>query len=296
MDAAAHEQVADHRARGLVRGHFVDARLVRARSAFQEEIVQKIEDEVARVEDEIAVPGRPMRVRDRVARAAHDEVVREAHVLHVLEGRIARIVVGGRLIEKRVDGRGDEFHVAHLLGRDRGHELVEGTQFRFGLHGRGLMKIVHQCRHFTEASAEQLLHGRRRIRVGFGRSGEFDLQSVYAQEHDASSSWIRKRRRNTRCTPSSRHSPARMPLARRRGAPGLIPERRQEAGPVRTGSDCRSRRSVHGVREPDNTTDAELDLETTRALPWHARERRRRAIACGPPPPHAFAARPGSRN
>ena len=56
MHAAAHQQVSDRRARHRVIGGLVGADLARPRAAFQEEVVQQVELEVAAVEHVRARP------------------------------------------------------------------------------------------------------------------------------------------------------------------------------------------------------------------------------------------------
>ena len=75
VDAAAHQQVADHRPRGRVVGHLVDADLVGAGAALQEEVVQQVELQVAAGEDVLPGPGVAHRVDRQGLLAAGDEVV-----------------------------------------------------------------------------------------------------------------------------------------------------------------------------------------------------------------------------
>ena len=81
VDAAAHQQVADHRPHGRIVGHLVDADLVGARAALQEEVVQQVELQVAAGEDVVARPGPAHRVDRQRLLAAGDEVQRVAVVL-----------------------------------------------------------------------------------------------------------------------------------------------------------------------------------------------------------------------
>jgi hypothetical protein len=66
-------------------GHLVDADLLRPRAALQEEVVQQIEDEVAGVEDVVALPRLAERVGRQRSLAGNDEVVADALLLGALE-------------------------------------------------------------------------------------------------------------------------------------------------------------------------------------------------------------------
>jgi hypothetical protein len=47
VGAAAHEQIPDHFARNRIVNYFVDANLVRTRAAFEEEVMEEIELQIA---------------------------------------------------------------------------------------------------------------------------------------------------------------------------------------------------------------------------------------------------------
>src|SRR5690606_40144270 len=49
--------------------------------------------------------------------------------------------------------------------------------------GERLVHVVHQRGHFAEPAAQQLLNGRRRVRIRFFGLWELDLEHVDPQEH-----------------------------------------------------------------------------------------------------------------
>jgi hypothetical protein len=55
---------------------------VRARAVLEEEVVQEIEDQVARVEHVVAAPGLPHGVRHHGAMSHHNVVLHVAHSLN----------------------------------------------------------------------------------------------------------------------------------------------------------------------------------------------------------------------
>ena len=57
MDGAAHEQIAADLATGRIGQGLVDAQLVQPGAAFEMEIVQQIDDDIAGRGDEVVVPG-----------------------------------------------------------------------------------------------------------------------------------------------------------------------------------------------------------------------------------------------
>jgi len=78
---------------------------VGARTVLEEEVVQDIEDQVAGVEDIVAAPGLPHRVRHHGGMAHDDVVVRVAQILEGAEagGASGRIAAALGAVEQRVD-------------------------------------------------------------------------------------------------------------------------------------------------------------------------------------------------
>src|SRR5215217_5252113 len=136
-----------------------------ARPRLEEEVVQEVENEVARVEYVVAGPGLSVRVRDRVAGPTHDEVVSVAVVLLVLKGLVLWIVISWSLIEQGVDRRCNKLDVPDLLRGDRRHKLVKAAELLFGLHRDRLMEVVVEGGHLAKATTEQFLHGSGSIGV-----------------------------------------------------------------------------------------------------------------------------------
>src|SRR5690606_33187 len=105
-----------------------------------------------------------------------DEVVRVAQILRDFEASVAFILGGTG--DAQVDRVGNQFDVPQFLRGDVGDQIVVGLQFFALAEVEGLVHVVHQGGHFTEAAPQKLLNRRAGVGVGFLRLGQLHLQTV----------------------------------------------------------------------------------------------------------------------
>jgi hypothetical protein len=164
VDAATDEQEPDHRPGSRIVHHLVDADLVGARAAFEKEVVQEVEPEVAAREDVGARPEVPLRIHRERLLAARDEVVGIARIGRGGEWRCRRVIASlGRSREQEIDRVRDELDVRKLFGGDVGDEVVERTHLAAPAEIERLERVVHEGGHLSELATEQLLHRGRRV-------------------------------------------------------------------------------------------------------------------------------------
>src|SRR5690606_14640970 len=94
VHSTAHQEVPDHLTGNRVVRHFVHPHLLGTGTAFQEEVVQQVEDQVAAVEYVISAPGLLHGVGHRGRLSGCDEVVRVAQILRDFEASVAFILGG----------------------------------------------------------------------------------------------------------------------------------------------------------------------------------------------------------
>ena len=142
--------------------------------------MQQVEDQVAGVEDVVAAPGLAQRfVGHRAVRPDDYVVVRGCRASLNGASKLASPLAGSPLgsapfSSELIVGR-DQLDVAELLGRDVRDQRVVLAELVAAAEVERLVHVVHERRHLAEAPAEQLLHGRRRVRVRLGRRRHFNL-------------------------------------------------------------------------------------------------------------------------
>lgn len=146
--------------------------------------MQQIEFEVAAVEDVLAGPGVAHGVDRQRALPAGDEVIAVAGVDRVRQRGVGRVGIPlGAAGEEEVDGVGDQLDVAVLLGGDVGDQVVERPRLVAAAEVERLHGVVHEGGQLAEATTQQLLDRRRRVRRGVLRLGELDRQAIDTQDH-----------------------------------------------------------------------------------------------------------------
>ena len=172
MHPSANKKIAEHGAGGGIVCHLVDAELLRPRAVLEEEVVQKIQDQVAGGEDIVAGPAYPARIHWQRRLRRGDVMAAEDPARKALPGRVSRaagiVEVGPRAIQTGVDGGGNDLDVTPFLGRDVRDEGVERPDLFAPPHGKGLVGVIHEGGHLTETSSEELLNVFRRDRVDLG--------------------------------------------------------------------------------------------------------------------------------
>ena len=148
--------------------------------------MQQIDDQVARGGHHVGVPTLGVAVDRGGAAAVGQEGPGEPDVLHVLERSLADIGVGLRIagtVVQHGHAGADQFHVPDLLGEDAGDEAVERLELRLRAEVEALEHIVAQGGHLAVLAAKQFLQGRRSVRIGLFRLGQFRQQLVDAHIH-----------------------------------------------------------------------------------------------------------------
>ena len=186
VNGAADEKVAADFAAGRIRQGLVDAQLVQAGAAFEMEVVQEVDDDVARRGDEVLVPRCAVAVDRRGAAAVRKEGRGEADILHVLEGRIGDVaaillvaVIVGTVVEHG-DAIADQLDMAELFGGDAGDQAVERPELGLAAKIEALEHVVVEGRHLAILAAQQFLEGSGGVRIRRLGRRQFGLQLVDA--------------------------------------------------------------------------------------------------------------------
>ena len=148
MHGAAHQQIAADLAAGGLGHGLVDAQLVDARTAFEVEIVQQVDDHVARGRHHVDIPGGTVAVDRRGPAAVRQERRRQSRILHRLVGCAADVLTADLAVGLVRPGvqHGDpvrhQFDMAEFFGGDAGNETVERSQFGLAAKVKALKQII----------------------------------------------------------------------------------------------------------------------------------------------------------
>ena len=165
--------------------------LVHARTGLQKEVMEQVCDEVAGGEDVIAAPKVAHGVHHLVSAAPDDRVMGVTKIRGCLERGINWLAFGNGAFKHQVDGGGDQFDMAKLLGGNGGDQIVEGLQLLLLLEAEGLVQIVVQGGHLPKLASKQFLDGGCSIRVWFGGLFKGNQELFRTEEHGCLSLSIR---------------------------------------------------------------------------------------------------------
>ena len=190
VDRAPDEQVAADLTPCRIGEGFVDAQLVQARAAFEMEIMQQVEDDVARRRDEILVPAQSVAVDGHRAAAMGKEARCQSDILHHLEWRVRNVrgtdhvaIQSVRPIVQHRYAIADQFDMPEFLRSDGGDETVERPQLAFRPEIETLEQVVPERGHLAVFSAKQFLESGGGIWILRQGGRKFDLKFVDTEKH-----------------------------------------------------------------------------------------------------------------
>ncbi len=134
-------------------------RILFARAAFEEEVVQEVHFEIPSRDNVSARPWIAHRIDRQGGLTAGDEMVTVASVDRSLERSSVGVFRGiavrtlGGAAKEEIDRSGDQFNVAVLFGGDVRDKIEVGTEFRAAAEVETLKGVVHERGHLTELSA-----------------------------------------------------------------------------------------------------------------------------------------------
>ena len=136
VNRPANQQIAADFAARRIGKRFIDPELVETRPAFQVEVVEQIDDDIARRRDEIVVPGDTVAVYGHRAARTGQESGRKTDVFHALPRRAGNVsaiafvtIWDVRSVVQHRHAIANEFDVAEFFGCDARHQAINGLSF-----------------------------------------------------------------------------------------------------------------------------------------------------------------------